>query len=117
VNQLHLLIAAALVVSDLHAAEAVLDLFRDRDAPALRIWGSRKYDWFLEASPDLLTWSALPDQPPLLANRTNQPVRRLPAPPAPGGQFYRAARPKASTTCPCCARSASPSHRPTGRRS
>jgi hypothetical protein len=84
------LIVAALAATGLHAAEAVLELFRDQGAPALRIWGSRKYDWFLEASPDLRTWSVLTDQPPLLANRTNPPVRRLSALPAPGGQFYRA---------------------------
>ncbi len=68
----------------------MLELFRDQGAPALRIWGSRKYDWFLEASPDLHTWSALPGQPPLLANRTNPPVRALPFEPQPGPRFFRA---------------------------
>lgn len=84
---LHLLIAAALARPDLHAAEPVLEWFRDQGAPPRRIWGSRNYNGFVEVSPDLCTGSALPDQPPLLAHRSNPPVRRLRVPAAGGGQL------------------------------
>lgn len=72
------------------AADATLVLSREADGPVVRIWGSRKYDWFLEASPDLRTWAELPGQPPLIAHRTNPPARPLPAPTGPGAQFLRA---------------------------
>ncbi len=72
------------------AAGAVLDLRTEKGSPTLRIWGSRRYDWFLEGSTDLLHWEALAGQPPLLAHRTNPPVRVLPLDLQPGPRFFRA---------------------------
>lgn len=72
------------------AADAMLTLSLEAEGPAVRIWGSRRYDWFLETSSDLLHWTSLPGQPPLLANRTNPPARLLPSLSEPGARFVRA---------------------------
>ena len=71
------------------AADGRLEWVQTPNGSGLRVRGDADDDWFIERSADLLQWTRIPTETPLLGGGTNAPVLVF-APDASDGSFIRA---------------------------